>query len=162
MLYTPVQLLAMFVRDLLNQPEGDVVILGRMNTKRDDFTALQITIDSLGPDKPIARGQKYDGNTEVMNHNATRMQTCTIRFYGDAAYEQLNKFNLLSASEQALGIKRSLGITVYLSKGVTDIKLLAGSQYSNEFELTADVMYNESVDIETLRIDTAQFSVISD
>lgn len=162
MLYTPVQRLAMLIRDLLVQPEGEVVVIGRLNISRNDFKALQIAVDALAPDRPIARGSKYDGDAEVMNYNSTREQLCTIRFYGDAAYGQASKFNLLLASEQALGLKRALGITVWLAKGITNIKLLTGSQYSNEFEVTLNVEFTESIDISTLRIDEYQGTVITD
>lgn len=158
-LYQPKQKLAMFVRDLLNQPEGEVVILGRENLRRDDFNALQIVVDSLGKARRLSKAQKYNGVMEKMQHSASWSAPFTINFYGDEAYAQATKFVLLTDSQVGYELQRDMGVGIYLTSELTDVKLLAGEQYSNRFELELNVTFTESATVDVLRIDVAQTDI---
>lgn len=155
----PGVLLAMLVRDLLNQPEGEVVILGRDNMDRENFTALQIVIDSLSPALRLNSSQKYDGDAEEMTYSQTWRQQFTINFYGDGAWSELLKFSLLLKSQKAYELQRDSGVDVLLTSSATDVKLLTGEQYSERYEVECNVMFTAAIAEEVLRIDTAQTEI---
>lgn len=154
--------LARFVRDLLNQPEFTVVQIGRNNFRRDDFTGLQIIIDSLGPAERLNTSERYDGHSEVMTYAQQYSAPCTINFYGDDAYDQAARFSLLVQSQCGYELQLEHGITVFSTGTITDVKWLTGEQYSARYELALNVQYTVDADVDTLRIDTAQTDIITD
>lgn len=154
--------LARFVRDLLEQPEFTVVQIGRNNFRRDDFTALQIIIDSLGPADRLNTSQKYDGVTEIMQFAQQYSAPCTINFYGDAGYDQASRFALLVQSQRGYELQLEHGIAVFSVGTITDLKWLTGEQYSARYEIALNVQYTVDASVETLRIDTAQTQIIVD
>ena len=153
---------ALVVRDLLQQPEGSVVIIGRDNLRRDDFNALQIAIDSLAPATRVAEGQSFDGDSELMTIGQRYRAPVTINFYGDQAYSEAERFMLLLQSQAGYDAQQLHSVTMYAVGSITDVKLLTGEQYSQRFELTLNVFYNVSADVPTLRIDEAQTTIVSD
>lgn len=162
MIYTPQKRLAMYVRDLLQQPEGQVVVLGRTNIDQDDLTSLRIAIDTLGNARRMNRSQDYNGDTEVMTHAQQWSQPCTVNFYGDDAYEQVQKFTLLNYSQTGYELQRDSGIAVFMASSITDVKLLTGEHFSNRFEVQLNVQFTESITESVLRIDEAQTLIIED
>lgn len=148
--------LAKFTRDLLNQPGGSVVNVGRENVNRDSFTDLQIIIDSVGLQERIAKSKHYDGDSEVMTVSQTYRCPCTIDFYGDDASVEAEKFVLLCQSQKAFELSRDLGVAVYLTSGLVNLRFLTGEQYSNRIQLSLDVWTTPEVNVDTLRIDTAE------
>ena len=151
-----------FIRDLLNQPEGTVMILGRNNLRRDDFKELQIVVDSLSPAVLLGRGEQYDGDLEELTHSQRYQVPCTVDFYGDDAYTQAMQFALLLQSQAGYELQRDGFIRVFDISTVTDVKSLTGSQYSQRHQITVNVMYNESITLNVLRIDTLQSTLIVD
>ena len=151
--------LAKFVRDLLGQPEFTVVRLGRANQEREDFTALQIVIDAISPAETISQATEYDGDAEVMTYALQYQLATTINFYGDGAYNELQRFAMLRRSENGLSLQKSLGLEVYTPRGFTDLKFLTGEQYSERFELNCTIVYTETVTENILRIDTASGTI---
>lgn len=161
-MYTPKIQLARYVRDLLQQPENTVVVLGRENVSEDDLTALRIAIDTIGVGKRMNAAQKYDGDAEEMTHAQQWQQPCTVNFYGDDAYQEATKFMLISNGQRGLELQQSLGVAVYLTSGLTDVKRLTGEKFSSRFELMLNVQYTESAVEDVLRIDEAQLDIIDD
>jgi len=151
-----------FIRDLLNKPEGTVMILGRHNLRRDDFKALQIVVDSLSPSTLLGRSEKYDGDAEELTHSQKFQVPCTIDFYGDDAYTQAMQFSLLSQSQAGYELQRDGFINIFDISTITDVKSLTGSQYSQRHQIGVNVMYNENLTLNVLRIDTLQSTLIID
>ncbi|MBE0469593.1 MAG: hypothetical protein IBX55_08835 [Methyloprofundus sp.] len=154
--------LARFVRDILDQPEFAVVQIGRQNLRRDNFSDLQIIIDSLGAAKRLNASEKYDGNTELMTFAQQYSAPCTVNFYGDDAGTMAEKFALLAQSQKGYELQLLHKIAVFNVSSITDLKLLASEQYSQRFEVALQVQYTISADVEMLRIDTAQTKTITD
>ena len=154
--------LARFVRDLLAQAEFTVVQIGRNNFRRDDFSALQIIIDSLGPAVRMNTSEKYDDVAELMNYAQQYKAPCTVNFYGDDGYEQAAKFALLTQSQLGYELQLEHGIAVYSVGSITDLKWLTGEQYSARYEISLQVQYTINANVSTLRIDTAQTDIITD
>ena len=149
---------AMFIRDLLGYDE-QLIRIGRLNTDIEDFTTPYIGVDSLGQAIRLSSGQDYDGEAEVMTHAQNWRAPVTVTFYGDGAWGRANKFALLTSSQKGFELQQAQGIGVLLAGGITDVKILAGQQYGERQELTLNVLYSVSADIDTLRIDTAQVEI---
>lgn len=149
---------AIFVRDLLNYDE-QLIRVGRMDFDIEDFTSAYIGVDGLGQAQRLASGQGYDGTGEVMTHSQNWRAPVTVSFYGDGAWARANKFALLIASQKSFELQRAQGIGVMQASGITDVKILAGAQYGERQELTLNVLYAVSEEVETKRIDTAQLEV---
>ena len=146
---------ALLTRDLLEVNESTIK-LGRSNMNVDDFTATQIVIDILGSVTIQTNSQKYDGTLESMNYNNTQNATVTLNFFGDGSYELANKFVLLCNSEKKYTLENLLKLRLGIPKSITDVKLLTGSQYSEQYEVELNITSVEDIEIETLRIDEAQ------
>lgn len=154
--------LARFVRDLLSQPEFDVVQIGRNNFRRDDYNSLQIIVDNLGPAVRLNTSQKYDGDAEQMTYAQQYRAPCTVDFYGDDAYAEAQKLLLTMQSQAGFELQRRHGVTIYEAGSITDVKWLTGEQYSNRYQVSLNVQYTISADVSTLRIDEAQTDITSD
>lgn len=148
--------LLIFTRDLLSQPEGTVVIIGRENMKRNNFTDLQIVIDNIDVSTPIGFSTYYDGESEKMFYYAKISAPATINFYGDGAYQEAMKFSLLWGSQ--IGYQLGLNNMVEINQvsGILDLKQLTGDQYSERLQLSLIIKFNEQIDQPTLRVDTLQ------
>lgn len=149
------KLLGLFVRDLLVQPEGSVVQVGRNNFRRDDFTALQVVVDTLGASNLLASSEKFDGELESMAYTQSWSMPCIINFYGDGAAAEAIKFSNIIQSQAGYELQRDLGLTVYDVGTITDVKLLTGEQYSERIELALNIRFTTTTNIDTLRIDEA-------
>lgn len=154
--------LAIFVRDLLQQPEGTVVVIGRHNMRRDDFTALQIVVDRISPELLTSQSKAFDGEAETTTITSYFEGPNTLNFYGDGARAEAIKFIGMLSSQAGYELQRDQTISVYNMTGLTDVKLLAGSQYSERQEMVFNVRYSESLVIDTLRIDTANGTILTD
>jgi hypothetical protein len=149
---------AMFVRDLLGYDE-QLIRIGRINTDIEDFTTAYIGVDSLGQAMRLSNGQGYDGDAEIMTYCQQWLAPVTLSCYGDGAWDRANRFSLLTSSQKGWELQKTLGIGVLLASGITDVKILAGQQYGERQELTLNVLYSVTADVDTLRIDTARFEI---
>jgi len=158
--------LALFIRDLLGRlesPEEDQeIFLGRINIRRNDFTKLQIAVDTLGTGKKVSSSESFDHVLEVITYVTKFSVPAIISFYGDGAYAEAIKFVNLKKSQAGYELLRDLFLTVYDLTAITDVKSLTGEQYSERVEIECLIEYNESTDVSTLRIDTSAGTVISD
>ena len=152
------RLTALFVRDLLVYGE-QLIRIGRQNYDITDFTIGYIGVDSIGPARRLASGEKYDGTLEVMQYQQQWIAPVTVSFYGDEAWSTAANFALLIQSQKSLELQESLGLGVYQASGLTDVKMLTGQQYGERQELTLNVRYATTVNVDTLRIDTAQIEL---
>lgn len=137
----PLIALGKFTRDLLVRAEGSVVIIGRTNMRRDDFTGLQIVIDQLGGSRRVASGQKYVHTTELMTYDQAWSMAATVDFYGDGALAEAHRFAVLLQSERALDLKRSLGIAIYRPSQITNVKLLTDEAFSERQQIELNITY---------------------
>jgi len=152
---------ALFIRDLLEVDES-IIKLGRSNMLVDNFTTAQLVIDILGSVTVQTSSEKFDGALENMNYNNTQNATVTINFFGDGSYELANKFILLCNSEKKYTLENMLKLRVGIPKTITDVKLLTGTQYSEQYEVELNITSVEDIDITTLRIDEAQTQFLKD
>lgn len=152
---------ALLTRDLLEVDES-IIKLGRKNMIVDNFTISQIVIDILGSVTVQTSSEKYNGILENMNYNNTQNATVTLNFFGDGSYELANKFILLCNSEKKYTLENMLKLRVGIPKTITDVKLLTGTQYSEQYEVELNITSIEDIDISTLRIDEAQTQFLKD
>ena len=148
------RLTALFIRDLLTYDE-QLIRIGRQNYDITDFTIGYIGVDSLGSSRRLASGEKYDGTLEQMTYQQQWQAPVTISFYGSDAWTTATNFSLLIQSQKSLELQESLGIGVFQSSGLTDVKMLTGQQYGERQEVTLNVRYSTTANVDTLRIDTA-------
>ena len=155
-------LLARFVRDLLVLPES-VVILGRTNKQRGDTNALQVVVDQLAPASVLTDTYEFDGDAELTKVDNLMRGVFTIDFMGSTAYTIATKYMAMQRSQLAADLRRNLGINVGFADTITDVKLLSGTQYSERYQVTLNMTYNNSLAIPTNRIDTIIIdNIISD
>lgn len=148
---------ARYVRDLLQQPEGDsnggVVYLGRDQFRSEDFEALQIVVDGLAQDRLISTSEKYDHVNEIMHKSQVWDKALTIDFYGDGAYQEALKYTALLNSRLSTDLQQTLNIAVYQISTITDLKRLTGEQYIERQQIEVKIRYTTSIDYSELRID---------
>lgn len=152
---------AKFVRDLLEHNE-QLIKFDREDMAQDDFVTPYIVVNGSGVATKLSTGSNFDGENEIMNYNESYQQGVIIEFYGDDAYINARKFSLLNPSQKAADLKRQLQISISHVKTSTDVKQILGSAYGNRMHLEMNVNYCPSVNVETLRVDTAEFEFIED
>jgi hypothetical protein len=153
--------LALFVRDLLDYDEADIRI-GRLDFDTGDFSDNLISIDALSPATRLSGGKTYDGDDEVESIAEIWNQPTTITFWGDDAFSVAEEFIIKLSSQASLEIQEEHELTVFKTSQFTDVKRLTGQQYNERFEITLNIHYNLTADIDTLRIDTEQLELLTD
>lgn len=149
--------IANFTKDLL-QYDPELIIVSRENFDRLDTTKNYIVIDGL-PSRPIGNFSRYDGETEIQTLTTRFLGDFQILFYGiDALHNALLWQNMLN-SENAFTLQSALGINIYRTTSHNNLRIEDGSNFDNLYQCDFKVKYDESVDINTLRIDTAVISV---
>ena len=152
---------AKFIRDLLDYNE-QLIKFDRSNIPQNDFDTSYIVINTSGISNKQSTGRDFDDVNEIMNYNESYSQNVIIEMYGNEAYTNARALSLLVASQKAADLKRQLHISVSHIKNTTDVKQILGSAYGNRVHLEMTVNYCPSIDVETLRIDTAEFEFLED
>ena len=124
--------LMIFVRDMMRIITPDFpekqIFSGRCNEVQNDFNTDYIVVDDLAPSERISGQITYDGDAEVQTITNSYITTFTIDFYGDNAYDNINKFILLARSQAAYELKIVLGIGIYQVSTIQDLKKLTAVQ----------------------------------
>ncbi|CNG09630.1 TPA: hypothetical protein PXS16_003449 [Yersinia enterocolitica] len=152
---------ARFVRDLLDYDE-QLIKFDRRNIISSDFAASYIVVNGSLPQSVLARGQRFNGDTEVMTYTATVSHSIVLEFYGDSAYTNAESFLILSESQLANELRRKNALTIMSVSNITDVGQLLGQSHGNRVHLSFNVQYAPARDVQTLRIDTPQFQFLED
>ena len=152
---------ARFVRDLLDYDE-QLIKFDRRNVQASDFSTSYIVVNGSLPQSVLARGQRFDGATEVMTYTAAVSHAIVLEFYGDGAYTNAQAFLMLSKSQRADELRRSNALTIMAVSGITDVGQLLGQSHGIRVHLSFNVQYSPTHDVQTLRIDTPQFQFFED
>lgn len=152
---------ARFVRDLLDYDE-QLIKFDRRNIISSDFAASYIVVNGSLPQSVLARGQRFNGDTEVMTYTATVSHSIVLEFYGDSAYTNAESFLILSESQLANELRRKNALTIMSVSNITDVGQLLGQSHGNRVHLSFNVQYAPACDVQTLRIDTPQFQFLED
>ena len=153
--------MAILIRDLLAWQESKIRI-GRENFEQVNFNDDMIIVDQLGDSSRASGDENFDGVTEVMSYTDKYKTTVTIDCLGDGAYDNANRLAGLLKSQAAFDKKMTLGFTVYRVSSIADIKRLTGQQYGNRVQMSVIAEDDRTVDVATLRIDTAQLTILTE
>ncbi|MEB1112113.1 hypothetical protein VC875_10475 [Citrobacter portucalensis] len=152
---------ARFVRDLLDYDE-QLIKFDRRNVQTSDFATSYIVINGSLPQSVMSRGQRFDGDAEVMTYSASVSHAIVLEFYGDESYSNVENFLMLSASQAANELRRKHAITIMAVSNIIDVGQLLGQSHGNRVNLSFNVQYAPARDVQTLRIDTPQFQFLED
>lgn len=152
---------ARFVRDLLDYDE-QLIKFDRRNVQASDFSTSYIVVNGSIPQSVLARGQSFNGDTEVMTYSASVSHSIVLEFYGDDAYSNGEKFLMLSESQRANELRRTNNLTIMAVSNITDVGQLLGQSHGNRVHLSFNVQYAPTSNVQTLRIDTPQFQFLED
>lgn len=152
---------ARFVRDLLGYDE-QLIKFDRKNIISTDFATSYIVVNGSLPQSVLARGQRFNGVTEVMTYTAAVSHSIALEFYGDGAYSNAEDYLMLSASQKANELRRKNGLTIMSVSNITDVGQLLGQSHGNRVHLSFNIQYAPARDVQTLRIDTPQFQFLED
>lgn len=150
-----------FVRDLLGYDE-QLIKLDRQNVIASDFETSYIVVNGSLPQTVLARGQHFNGATEVMTYTAAVSHAVVLEFYGSNAYTNAQAFMMLSESQRANELRRKNALTIMAVSNITDVGQLLGQSHGNRVHLSFNVQYAPAHDVQTLRIDTPQFQFLED
>lgn len=152
--------LATYTKDLLTF-NPSLIVIGRENANKVDSGKNYIVIDELFS-IPEGRSNDFDGDTEEQTLSVLMKGDFTIDFHGEDARANAVKWVALHGSQKGYELQRDLELTVYHATSFRDLKLLEGSQYKNRYQIEIKLQYTITETIETLRIDTAQTTLIVD
>ena len=152
---------ALYIRDLLSYDES-LIKIGREGKEIKDYTIGYIAVDTLGSTSQLGSGKNFDGDAEVMTYYNRSSVPLVLSFYGAGAWDRATLFSLLIASQASFELQKTLGIAVYNARDMTDVKILTGQQYGERVELTFTLQQTNIANVNTLRIDEAQISILSE
>lgn len=152
---------ARFVHDLLDYDE-QLIKFDRRNVQASDFSTSYIVVNGSLPQSVLARGQRFNGDAEVMTYSASVSHAIVLEFNGDEAYRNAENFLMLNDSQAAKELRRKHAITIMAVSNITDVGQLLGQSHGNRVHLTFNVQYAPARDVQTLRIDTPQFQFLED
>lgn len=152
---------ARFVRDLLDYDE-QLIKFDRRNVQASDFSTSYIVVNGSLPQSVLARGQRFNGDAEVMTYSASVSHAIVLEFYGDEAYRNAENFLMLNDSQAAKELRRKHAITIMSVSNIIDVGQLLGQSHGNRVHLTFNVQYAPARDVQTLRIDTPQLQFLED
>ncbi|EAA7554723.1 hypothetical protein LO27_22455 [Salmonella enterica] len=152
---------ARFVRDLLDYDE-QLIKFDRRNVQASDFSTGYIVVNGSLPQSVMARGQRFNGDAEVMTYSASVSHSIVLEFYGDKAYVNAESFLMLSESQYANELRRTHSLTIMAVSNIIDVGQLLGQSHGNRVHLSFNVQYAPRRDVQTLRIDTPQFQFLED
>lgn len=155
-----IKTLAFYTLDLLSYDES-LIKFGRANAEMENGTTNYIVIDELASSQK-GSFESFDGTNEIMTHGARTSTQATLNFYGVDARANARSFLLLRHSQKSYELQRDLGLAVFNVGGITDLRQLTGTEYSNRFEVAVNIQYTETATVNTLRIDVAQTNIIND
>lgn len=144
------------------QYEEDNVLIGRENITLDDFEKDIIVVDFLSKPQAITQERKYNYDTEKETFETTFNASFSLEFYGVNSYQTVNNFINLSNSQRSKDYQKINELTVFKPKGYNDLKQLVGKRYFERYEVEILVQYNESLTIDTYRIESIPVSQIDD
>ena len=139
----------------------DKVIVGRANYKNVNFNDNIAIVDSL-ISTPVGRSNGFDGDTEQLTYTVKNKASFTIDFYGINAETNAIKFIARLNSQEAYEFKRDNDIEVFHNTTMTNVKDIQGKTVYNRFQVEIMVKYTEEFIDEVLRIDTAEYTIITD
>lgn len=143
--------LADYVTDLMDFDETKVIV-GRENAAQETFANDYIVVDTLAT-VPTSHSREYDWDLEKENRTTSLQGTFTFEFYGPNAETNAYKFVNIVSSQKGKDLQKTNGITLYRPSSVNNLKQLAGNKYFDRIEIEIIVQYNQSFEIDTLRIE---------
>lgn len=146
------------VRRLTSAPDGEILI-GRENIVNKDYNKRIYVVDTIPPAQVVGSGEKFNGTTEKMKFITMFRHDITIDVYGSTAYADASRLIALLRSQAGHDAKTALGFSAFNVSSKTDLKELTGSQYINRVQLACVVHNCETLEIDTMRIDTAQITI---
>jgi hypothetical protein len=155
--------IAALICDVMGIDESSgLVLIGRRNFEQKDAKTGYIVVDQLGTSERESGSEQYDGDAEVMTYSAIYKTSVTIEFYGDAAHDNARELAGRLRSQAAFEKKYALGIGVNQVSSISDVAQLTGQQYGNRLQMTVVAHDCRTVDVETKRIDVAQFRILTE
>lgn len=151
-------LLATYTRDLLLH-DGSLIVIGRENMVKVNSDLNYILIDEL-VSVPAGSTNHFDDSAEVQNFVVQMKGDFTLDFYGVNARANAVSWFTKHKSQKSYELQRDLGFAVYHATSFRNLKSLEGSQYKERYQIEVSLYFNEVSAVDTLRIDTAQVSLI--
>ena len=152
--------LADYATELMSFDETKVIV-GRENATQETFANDYIVVDALAT-LPKSHSREYDWDNEIEKRTTSLTGSFTFEFYGPNAETNAYKFVNIISSQQGKDLQKTKGITMYRPSSVNNLKQQAGNKYFNRFEIEIMVQYNESFEIDTLRIEEIPVSQTDD
>ena len=154
----PLTKLQLVICDLLDYDE-QLIKRGESNKIKLNDKTNYIVVNSLSPALAQTKGQSFDDVEEVLVLATGYRMPVTIDFYGTDAYTNANKLQLMLKSDRARYLQTLHQLAVAAVSAVADVKQLTGQHYVNRYQLTLNLLYNESLALSTLRIDEAVIDI---
>ncbi len=136
--------------------EGEVII-GRIDYNRDTRAgsgANLIVVDFFHT-KNIGNSVDFNPTTEQIIHTTKMQVAFNFDFYGDEAYNNLKKLQVLINSETSTQWQKTLGVSVLKTTGEQNIRQATDAVTTNLVKTTLLVYANETIVEDVKRIDTA-------
>lgn len=134
------------------------IIIGRENFTKLNTNESFIILDYL-TSTPLGNFNSFDGIAEKINISTLTRFRVTILTIGDNASDNINNIELLIKSQKSLELQSDLNLRIGNSLGVRNLKELIGSIFTDTFEMELNIDITKGVEVDTLRIDTAQIVI---
>lgn len=144
----------------LTEVNASKVIIARENYLETDFNNDIILVDMLSA-SPIGRSDGFNGDAESITYTVKYKAVFTLDFYGTQGLDNANKFIARLNSQTAYEFKRDNDIEVFHNTNILNIKQIQGKSNYDRFQVEIMVKYSQQFTEAVLRIDTAEYTIIS-
>jgi hypothetical protein len=120
-----------------------------------------IVIDNIFS-RPVAKFSTWDSTYEIEKLSTRFLGDFQILFYGEKALANALQWQNMLKSELAFTLQSVHGINIYHTSSHNNLRIEDGTSFNNLYQCDFKVKYDESTEIETLRIDTPVLTFIND
>jgi len=110
-------------------------------------------IDILVPTTPIGSTRQYDYDNETETFNTIFKVKVTLEFYGSEAYSNTYRFVNLQNTQKARDLQKQYEITLFKDMTINNLRQTINGRYFERYELEIMIQYNESLEVDTYRIE---------
>jgi len=147
-----------YVTDILSFDPAKV-IQSRTDYTMIDFNDDVIIVDTL-TGEIISKQTAFDGENETQNIDSITSSIFTLDFYGDNAYKNTMTFVNMQSSQLAYDLMKQHELSVWHSTHPRNLKNVSGQSTFERWQIELNITDTIRNEIDLLRIDDAQISII--
>jgi len=140
--------------------EHDLILRGRDNFERVDFSKNYIVIDDL-VSTVVSSVEQFKGDQSIYSKVLNMRSIITLNFYGSNALSNAQRWATIKGLQAGREIQSELRIDILQTGSIRNLKALTGKQYNDRYEVECTCWYNIEEEVEINSITDLEFNIIN-